>query len=170
MARRSRDTAFREFFEAEVGRLQRFATFMCGDPDLALDLTQEALTRVYKRWAWVREAEAAVYARRTIVNLLRDRHRREQVRRERAHLEADGTYETSRAAHVDDWIVVCDALKSLSAIRRATIVLRFYEDMTEQEIADALDRPLGTVKSDLHRALRELRLTVPTDRFLEETT
>jgi RNA polymerase sigma-70 factor (ECF subfamily) len=41
--------------------------------------------------------------------------------------------------------------------RRATVVLRFYEDMSEQQIADTLDRPVGTVKSDLHRGLKKLR-------------
>jgi DNA-directed RNA polymerase specialized sigma24 family protein len=49
------------------------------------------------------------------------------------------------------------ALAELSPVRRATILLRFYEDMSEHEISRELDRPLGTVKSDIHRALRQLR-------------
>jgi hypothetical protein len=49
------------------------------------------------------------------------------------------------------------SLMELSPIRRATIVLRFYEDMSEADIARTLDRPLGTVKSDIHRGLAKLR-------------
>ena len=41
--------------------------------------------------------------------------------------------------------------------RRAVVVLRFYEDMSEQQISDLLDRPVGTVKSDLHRGLKKMR-------------
>jgi RNA polymerase sigma-70 factor (ECF subfamily) len=52
---------------------------------------------------------------------------------------------------------VAEALKVLSPIRKATIVLRFYEDMPEAQIAEVLDRPLNTVKSDIRRALQALR-------------
>ena len=169
MPERSHDRAFREFFDQEAVRLHRFATFMCGDPELARDLAQEALTRVFKRWPWIRKADAPAYVRRVVVNLLRDGHRRETTRRERAHLGGAAFSEPSRADAVHDWIVVTNALKRLSPVRRATVVLRFYEDMTEQEIATALDRPLGTVKSDLHRALRDLRLALPSENHLEES-
>ena len=55
-----------------------------------------------------------------------------------------------------------DALKELSPVRRATIVLRFYEDMAEGDIARTLDRPLGTVKSGIHRGLAKLRQVLET--------
>lgn len=52
---------------------------------------------------------------------------------------------------------IAEALAVLSPVRRAVIILRFYEDMTEHEIARVLDRPINTVKSDLRRALARLR-------------
>lgn len=163
------DAAFRAFFEAERAGLQRFATFMCGDPDTAADLTQEALTRAYKRWWWLREAEAPAYVRRIIVNLVRDTHRRKGTERKRYVAREARETEPSRAVEVEDWVLITRALRRLSDVRRATVVLRFYEDMTEHQIADVLGRPLGTVKSDLHRALRELREVIGTrDELLEE--
>ena len=154
---KGRDAAFHSFFEAESTNLQRFATFMCGDPDLAADLTQEALVRAYKRWLLIRADEAPAYVRRSIVNLVRDRHRRNVVGTAKSPSHATPSSEPARTGQVDDWIVVTDSLRRLSPMRRATVVLRFYEDMSEHEIAETLNRPLGTVKSDLHRALRELR-------------
>jgi RNA polymerase sigma factor (sigma-70 family) len=58
---------------------------------------------------------------------------------------------------VEDWLLVSDALRQLPPMRRAAIVLRFYEDMTDAQIAATLDRPIGTVKSDIHRGLASLR-------------
>ena len=166
----SRDESFHGFFEAEAAGLQRFATFMCGDPDLAADLTQEALTRAYKRWPWLRKAEAPAYVRRIIVNLVRDLHRRGRARAVGRVVVTTPTIQPSSTERVEDWVLVTQALRTLSPVRRATIVLRFYEDMTEHEIAAALGRPLGTVKSDLHRAVRDLRAVIgPRDVALEES-
>ena len=58
---------------------------------------------------------------------------------------------------VDEALRVATALSVLSPIRRAVVLLRFYEDMPEAEIARLLDRPLNTIKSDLRRALERLR-------------
>jgi RNA polymerase sigma-70 factor (sigma-E family) len=169
MEKKGRDAAFHSFFEAESTNLLRFATFMCGNPDLAADITQEALVRAYKRWVLIRTEEAAAYVRRAIVNLVRDRHRRTVVGISKSPSHATPSSEQSRAAQVDDWMVVMDALRRLSPMRRAAVVLRFYEDMSEHEIAETLNRPLGTVKSDLHRALRELRVLMePREVAMEE--
>jgi len=151
-----RDEAFREFFEAEQRSLQRFATFMTSEPDAAYDLVQEAFVKTYRAWTKTRIDDPGMYARRVIVNDVRDRSRRRKVRllRPLADITRD---HPSPAEGIVDSIIVVDALKRLSALRRAVVVLRFYEDMTEQQIADTLDRPLGTVKSDLHRALNALR-------------
>jgi RNA polymerase sigma factor (sigma-70 family) len=73
-------------------------------------------------------------------------------------------------ARVDESSRLTTALKELSPMRRAVVVLRFYEDMTEAEIARVLDRPLGTVKSDLHRALKLLRPLLESDLRSEEGT
>ena len=153
---KNRDEAFQEFFETEQRGLQRFATFMTSDPDAAYDLVQEAFVRTYRAWTKAHIDEPGVYARRVIVNDIRDRSRRRKVRLLRPSPLTSRDH-PSPAEGVIESMVVMDALKRLPAIRRAVVVLRFYEDMTEQQIADALDRPLGTVKSDLHRALTALR-------------
>ena len=158
----SRDDAFRDFFESEQGNLQRFATFMAGDADSAYDLVQEAFVRTYRAWRKAHIDDPGVFARRVIVNQLRDQYRRRRVRLLRPSPE-EVRHQPSLATGVVDHLLIVDALNRLTPIRRAVVVLRFYEDMTEPQIADALERPLGTVKSDLHRALNALR------PFLEET-
>ncbi len=151
----SRDDTFRAFFEAEVVDLQRFATFMCGDPDVAADLTQEALTRAYKRWVWVRHTEAPSYVRRIIVNLVKDRYRREVLQRTK-RIDPKPDADWGRTKEVESWMLVTSALKALSPARRAVVILRFYDDLSEHQISAVLNRPLGTVKSDLHRYMRDL--------------
>lgn len=152
----TRDNEFREFFAHETERLQRFATMLVGDPNEAAELAQEALVRVYKRWGRVREGSPGAYARRTVLNLVRSAHRYNKLRRERP-LPTGPEAADSHAVRVEEWLRVSTALAELSPVRRATILLRFYEDMSEHEISRELDRPLGTVKSDIHRALRQLR-------------
>ena len=170
MRPKGRDASFHAFFAAEAINLQRFATFMCGDPDLAADLSQEALVRVYKRWLLIRSGEASAYVRRTIVNLLKDRHRKALVGAARLPAQVTSASEPARTGRVDDWIYLVGALRRLPPMRRAAVVLRFYEDMSEREIAETLNRPLGTVKSDLHRALKELRhLMEPQEVAMEES-
>ena len=152
----ARDTEFRDFFAGESARLQRFATMLVGDPNEAAELAQEALVRVYKRWGRVREGSPSAYARRTVLNLVRSAHRYNRLRLERP-LPTGPEAADSHAVRVEEWLRVSTALAELSPVRRATILLRFYEDMSEHEISMALDRPLGTVKSDIYRALRQLR-------------
>ena len=154
MRSRKNDDAFSAFFAVEQQPLQRFATFMCGDRDLAADLAQEALARTYA--AWARTRDPAAYARRIVVNAVRDQRRKAVVRRLRPVDEPASTSESRETATLEK-LSVAEMLQKLSPSRRAVVVLRFYEDMTEPQIAALLERPLGTVKSDLHRALDSLR-------------
>jgi len=147
---------FEIFFVQEADRLQRFATFLCGDRDRAAELAQDALARTFSAWKRVDPKEAAAYARRVLVNAFRDSGRRERIRRDRPMATLKATISSSEEPTVERLVMV-DALQTLSPARRAVVILRFYEDMSEREIATLLDRPLGTVKSDLHRALKELR-------------
>lgn len=158
---RERDEQFGSFFLAESERLRRLGVWLTGDPERAADLAQEALARTYRHWRRIREHDPGPYARRILVNLVRSQHRRSLVARRHEQKPADLV--TGEAPRVDEWLRVTEALKTLSPMRRATVVLRFYEDMSEADIARALDRPLGTVKSDIHRALAKLR------PLLEET-
>lgn len=151
----SRDEQFREFFLAEAERLRRLGLFLTGDPDKAADLAQEALARAYRHWGRIRHG-AGPYARQTLVNLVRSAHRRRLLERRHETRVLDEAV-ASEGPRVDEFVRVTEALRQLPPMRRAAIVLRFYEDMSEAQIAEALDRPLGTVKSDIHRGLRTLR-------------
>ncbi|MDQ3964662.1 MAG: RNA polymerase sigma factor [Actinomycetota bacterium] len=160
MKRQARDEEFRAFFVADGARLERFATMLVGDPVEGAELAQEALVRIYSRWGRIRSGSPWAYARQTILNLVRSAHR---ARKLRAVNPVPGWVRLDETTSVDvddlvgDSMRVIDALRHLSPTRRATILLRFYEDMAEQEIATTLDRPLGTVKSDIHRGLLQLR-------------
>lgn len=157
------DGAFSAFFESEGERLQCFATFMCGDRNLAADLAQEALARTYAAWSRIESQDPGVYARRVVVNVLRDQQRREKVRRLKPLGALPPSIASKEVASLDR-LSMTEMLKSLPPLRRAVVVLRFYEDMTEAQIAELLDRPVGTVKSDLHRALKSLRPLVAAER------
>ena len=151
----NRDEAFRDFFAAEAEPLRRFATFLTGEADRAADLAQEALVRTYRHWSRIEGAEAAPYARRILVNLVRSEHRKVLVRRKHDRTTDHPT--VSHSERVDEWLRISKALEVLSPVRRAAVVLRFYEDMSEVDIARTLDRPIGTIKSDIHRGLARLR-------------
>ncbi|MFN2587800.1 MAG: SigE family RNA polymerase sigma factor [Actinomycetota bacterium] len=150
----SRDRQFEAFFGAESEGLRRFAAFLTGDADRATDLAQEALVRTYRQWRRI-DSDPAAYARRIVVNLVRAEHRKSLVRR---RYTPQGDWRTAPDTdRVDDWLRMTSALRTLSPIRRAAIVLRYYDDMSEADIAHVLNRPLGTVKSDIHRGLARLR-------------
>ena len=151
----SRDEDFHSFFAAEAEPLRRFAPFLIGDHDRACDLAQEALVRTYRHWGRIHGAEAGPYARRVLVNLVRSEHRRSIVRRK--HDRATDHPTISHSDRVDEWLRLSTALEVLPPMRRAAVVLRFYEDMSEADIARTLDRPIGTIKSDIHRGLARLR-------------
>lgn len=150
-----RDSEFQTFFAAEAEPLRRFATFLTGDVHRAADLAQEALVRTYRHWGRIHGAEAGPYARRVLVNLVRSEHRKTIVRRR--HDRATDHPTVSHSDRVDEWLRISTALGALPPVRRAAVVLRFYEDMSEAEIARTLDRPVGTIKSDIHRGLARLR-------------
>ena len=111
--------------------------------------------RTYQHWGRIKEDDPAPYARRILVNLVRSAHRRKLL--EKRHPPSPSGAAASRSGDVDEWMRVSEALKSIPPMRRAAVILRFYEDMTEAQIAETLNRPLGTIKSDIHRGLAALR-------------
>jgi RNA polymerase sigma-70 factor (sigma-E family) len=155
MRLRDRDAEFGPFYAAEAARMRSLALLLTGDRDHAADLAQEALLKTYQSWPRIR-TDPGAYARRALVNLYRNWVRRRIL--ERKHRNAVMVLdERSLPTSPEDAMRVADVLRVLSPIRRATVLLRFYEDMSEAQIADVLGRPIGTVKSDIHRALKTLR-------------
>lgn len=155
----TRDEDFLAFFAADSQQLERFATMLAGDAHEGAELAQEALARVYARWGRIKHGSPGAYARQTVLNLIRSKHRAKRLRALKPVPEwaGGGGHAAADADRVGDSLQILEALRGLSPIRRATIVLRFYEDLSEHEIARLLDRPLGTVKSDIHRGVRQLR-------------
>lgn len=150
-----RDEEFRGFYLVEAPRLRRLALMLTGDPERSADLAQDALLKAYRAWPRIRNEDPGPYVRKILVNLVRNQHRRATLELRKRGAPTLAT--ESHDARVDQALSVAEALSELSPIRRAAILLRFYEDMPEAEIARTLDRPLNTVKSDIRRALEKLR-------------
>lgn len=155
MRTRDRDAEFRDFYLAEAPRLNRLAIMMTGDPERAAELSQDALLKVYTKWPRIRNEDPGPYARTILVNLCRSAYRRKMLEMRKTPVSAG--YIPDQSNRIDDSLRVATALSALSPIRKAVVLLRFYEDMSEQQIAQVLDRPINTIKSDLRRALETLR-------------
>ena len=153
--------AFDRFVADNGDRLLRTAYLMVGDLQEAEDLVQETLFRVASRWSRVGRMDNPVaYARRILVNLTF----RGSSRRARNRAELNATPPAETAGHtaspldIDDQLF--DALAALPPRQRATLVLRYFLDLSEVEAAAALSCSLGTVKSSTFRGLQRLEETL----------
>jgi len=157
-----RDAEFTEYLAARQAALLRTAYLVCGDRDQAEDVLQTALAKLYLSWDKVRDRGAIdAYVRRIVVNETTSAWRRPWHRRERA---TDRLAET--AVHHDQYddggsAALWDVVRSLPPRARAVVVLRYYEQLSEAETAQALGISVGTVKSQSNRALRMLRERTP---------
>ncbi len=151
-----RSLSFEEFAEAEMARLLGLARVLTGNDHDAWDLTQDCLIRVGSRWSHVdADGNPGAYARTAMVRLNLNRLRR--LRRE--WLTSDPP-ETRVAAEVDavgDAAWLDAVLGTLPARQRTAIALRYLQDMSLAQIAEAMSCSTGTVKSQLSRGLQRLR-------------
>ena len=151
-------------YRAHAAEALRLGYLLTGDRTLAEDLVQDAFVRVLGRFHDLRNRDAFWwYLRRTIVNLSTSYFRRRGV--ERAWLARQRPDRGGGAAPHDlgERDRLREALMKLRPEQRAAIVLRFYEDMSEADTAEALGIPLGTVKSTVSRGLERLRNELPKD-------
>ena len=153
----SRAEEFREFARARAGALHQSAFLLCGDWHLAHDLVQETLVKVYQHWPRVRQADNPdAYVRRMLVNEVRGRWRRqERVAPVAAFAAEPVTPDTTDDIARRDRLR--QALLTLPLQQRATVVLRYFEGLSQRETAQALGCSEGTVKSQSARALTTLR-------------
>ena len=154
--RQSDDERFTEFVRAHSGRLFRTAFLMTGDHQRAEDLLQTSLVRLYQHWPRVEAMDYPVgYARKVVVSQAaswwrrRSSHESPMIVREEP---ARGDRTDEAAEHERVWTAVL----SLPPRQRAVTVLRYYEDLSEAEIAETLGMAPGTVKSHGHAAARRL--------------
>ena len=140
--------------------LLRTAYLMVGDLHEAEDLVQEALFKIASRWPRVCHMEKPVaYTRRILVNLAL--HGSSKRSRNRAELKATPRAETAaNAAYLDIHDELFDALAALPPRQRAALVLRYFLELPESEVAAALRCSLGTVKSSTSRGLKRLEETL----------
>lgn len=146
---------FREYVEARRSGLLRTAYLMCGDWHRSEDAVQSSLIKLYAAWPKTKLETADAYTRRILTNTLIDDTRRGWFRRERSYSElpegiADGSAPEERLAAVS-------VLAKLPPRQRATLVLRFWEDLSVDETARILRCSTGTVKSQTARGLQTLR-------------
>lgn len=148
---------FREYVRARGPALLRQAHQLTGHPLDAEDLLQSALTKTYLAWHRIEDRGALDgYVRRAMVNINISQWRRRKVEEypsddlpEIVHHHHEPVGEVHEALE--------QALRELPERMRAAIVLRYYEDMTEPEIAKTLGISVGTVKSTVSRAMAKLR-------------
>ena len=152
--------AFEEFVRGRSAHLFRLALALSGwNEAAAQDLLQIALERAYRRRRQLfRDAGAEPYVRRVLVNAAID-WRRALRRRGEQPLTADAEDLTveDRTEQVADRDLLVRALKDLPPRQRAVVVMRYWEDLTDAQIAAALNCSAGTVRSQASRALARLR-------------
>ena len=166
-------TAFEDAPVTEGGRLAelyrlhsrdavRLAYLLTGSKPLAEDLVQEAFVRLYGRFRDLRDPGAFEwYLRRTVVNLVRSHFRRARVERTYIATRARDRTEEEPAHDPGTRDELWQALLQLSERQRTAIVLRYYEDLSEAQTADAMACPIGTVKSLVSRGMERLRDLLP---------
>ncbi|MFB9315686.1 SigE family RNA polymerase sigma factor [Nocardioides plantarum] len=151
---------FDAFVAGASSRLLRTAYLLCGDRGHAEDLVQTALLRTARRWRAARDQPEA-YTRRVVVNLAKDRHRARSRRLAEVPMDASPDPVTpGREGEVLDRDALLGVVRGLPDGQRAVLVLRYFDDLSVEETADALGVTTGTVKSQTSRALASLRLTL----------
>lgn len=141
---------FSALYVAQHDRLVRLAFVLTGSREVAEDVVQDSFVRLYRRWELAEHPDR--YLRQIVVNECRSHHRRsgrERDRRAKLYV-VDATFDRHG-------VELADVLLELPYRQRAAIVLRFYSDLSEAEIAEALGCRPGTVGSLIHRGLERLR-------------
>ena len=154
----SREDEFTAFADAASSGLLGTAFLLCGDWHTAEDLTQTTLAKLFASWHRIRNRDAVhAYARRTLLNTYLVDCRR---RRRREVLTGDAGQLPDRPAQAQDSelrLALSDALATLAPKARAVIVLRYWEDMSVDQVASLLGCTPGNVKSQSARSLEKLR-------------
>jgi RNA polymerase sigma-70 factor (sigma-E family) len=152
------DGGFESFVGASGARLLKLAYLLTGNAPDADELVQESLTRLFVAWSQAERADSIdAYVRQIMVNTNRRRFRRRRVAEVldgRIHERSGGQGDF---AVFEDRRHLAPALASLPRRQRSVIVLRYYEDLSEGDVAALLGCTVGTVKSQASKAIAKLR-------------
>jgi len=149
----SSDEDFVAFVRDASPHLLRTAWFVCGDPVQAEELVQAALEKVYLSWRRIDRGAATAYARKVVLN-----HHIDTRRRRSREVLTDRTPERPAAeTRPEETDALVRALATLAPRERQVVVLRYYVDLSEAEVAATLGIGVGTVKSSASRGLARLR-------------
>lgn len=163
---RGADDAIADLYAGHWAGLVRLAWLLLRDDQLAEEVTQDAFIAVHANWGSLRDhTRALAYLRRSVVNGARSRLRHRGVEeryleRQQAERTAFGPWEAGpeeRALEHESHAAMIDALGRLSQRQREVLTMRYYLDLSEAEIADALGISAGSVKAHAHRGLAALR-------------
>lgn len=150
-----------ELYERHAPGAVRLAYLVTSDRELSRDIAQDAFVRVAGRFRHLRFPDAfEVYLRRTVVNLCMSHFRHERVEREHVQREsaaAPGVEEQPELGTRDE---LRRALQQLTARQRAAIVLRYYEDLSEEEVAAEMGCSVSAARSLVSRGMETLRAIV----------
>ncbi|MDY7104599.1 MAG: sigma-70 family RNA polymerase sigma factor [Actinomycetota bacterium] len=143
---RSGPSSFTGFYERELAGQVRNATLLLGSQEAARDVVHDVFVAMYERWDAI--AEPGPYVQRAVVNRCRDAQRHAEVARRHEPALVRDTPEIDAPLY--------DALETLPFNHRAAVVLRYYLQLTEAEIAERLDCPTGSVGPWIRRGLDRL--------------
>jgi RNA polymerase sigma-70 factor (sigma-E family) len=155
---------FVAFYAARADHLRNTAYLLCGDWHLAEDLTQIAVTKLYQAWHRLERHDTLdQYARRVLLRAFLDERRR-PWRREFSIAPDSPALDTLSRDRIgtDDRMVLRSALLRIPKGRRAVLVLRFWADLSVEQVADLLGCTTGTVKSQTAHGLANLRAALGT--------
>ncbi|MEO8527765.1 MAG: sigma-70 family RNA polymerase sigma factor [Pseudolysinimonas sp.] len=149
--------------------LVRYATLLCGNRDDAADLVQDALVRTFGRLRNGFSVESAeAYVRRAILNGHLDGGRRTTRWRRIAPLEYRPDEQESAAGEVNSRLDLHDELRKLTPRERACLVLRYYDDLKVDDIAETLGISSGAVKRYLSDGLAKMAISLADDGTVED--
>lgn len=163
VSERAADEAVRGLYAAQWVPMVRLATMLLGDQSRAEDIVQDALIGLHRRWADLDEGSPTAYLRRSVVNAVRSaqrhdavvtRHRRQELADPTVLHAVPGADEQAlRRTRRQDLLAALDGLPQR---QREVLTLRYWGELSETEIADALGISPGSVKTHAHRALAAL--------------
>jgi RNA polymerase sigma-70 factor (sigma-E family) len=159
---------FEEFAQARLPALLRYATLLCGDRELARDMVQEVLTRALVRWRRISGLEEPyAYVRVMVTNEFLSWRRRRRVTTVALTPDAYAATTSDPSSAHGDRDEMWRRLAGLPRQQRAVLVLRYYEDLADPQIAEILGCRPATVRAYATRALAALRIELAATRTAE---